>query len=171
MNVPASVPVSGARRLLLLGGLALALWGMCYGLWYALFAEHQALESISVSLTQGFASAANHDIAASQAAMMRYRDAKYVYDRQVDIHGHWIGLAMVVIVVGLAFDRVALGERIRFLLALGLLLGAVIFPAGVYLQTVSFGAAPRVFAVLGSALVIASLAGMAFGFWKKRPAP
>jgi dipeptide/tripeptide permease len=165
-----NLPMSGARRLLILGGMALALWGMCYGLWYALFAEHQALESIGVSLAQGFASAANHDIAASQAAMARYRDAKYVYDRQVDIHGHWIGLAMVVIVVGLALDRLAFGERTRLLLALGLLLGAAIFPAGVYLQTVNSGAAPRVIAVLGSGMVIASLAGIALGFWKKRPA-
>ena len=35
--------MSGARRLLLTGGIVLALWGMSYGLWYAVFAEHQAL--------------------------------------------------------------------------------------------------------------------------------
>lgn len=162
--------MSASRRILIVGGLALAVWGMCYGLWYALFAEHQALDTIGASLAQGFASAANHDAAASQAALARYRHAKYVYDRQVDIHSHWIGLAMVVLLVGLAFERVAFGERARSLLALGLLLGAVVFPLGVYLQTLRSGAAPRVIAILGSAMVIASLAGIARGFLKKRAA-
>src|SRR5262249_101523 len=31
--------MSAARRILIVGGLALALWGMAYGLWYAVFAE------------------------------------------------------------------------------------------------------------------------------------
>src|SRR5437899_6639238 len=34
--------MSGSRRLLIIGGVALAIWGMSYGLWYAVFAEHQA---------------------------------------------------------------------------------------------------------------------------------
>jgi len=31
--------MSGSRRLLIVGGIALALWGMGYGLWYAVFAS------------------------------------------------------------------------------------------------------------------------------------
>jgi hypothetical protein len=46
--------MNGARRLLILGGIALALWGMSYGLWYAVFAEHQALDGIGISLATGF---------------------------------------------------------------------------------------------------------------------
>src|SRR6266850_241650 len=38
--------MSGSRKLLILGGIALALWGMGYGTWYAVFAEHQALDGI-----------------------------------------------------------------------------------------------------------------------------
>src|SRR2546427_11819494 len=38
--------MSGGRRLLIVGGIGLALWGMGYGLWYAVFAEHQALNGI-----------------------------------------------------------------------------------------------------------------------------
>ncbi len=160
--------MSGSRRLLILGGLALAIWGMSYGLWYAVFAEHQALDRIGASLATGFAGAASRDTAAAQAAMAHYKEAKYVYDRQVDIHSHWIGLAMVLLILGIAFERVAFAERLRFLLALGLLLGSVIFPLGVYLQTLSHGSAPRAVAIVGSALVIASLAEIALGIARSR---
>ena len=85
--------MSGARRLLLTGGIVLALWGMSYGLWYAVFAEHQALEEIGSSLARGFSGAAARNIALAEASLRQYQQAKYVYDRQVDVHGHWIGLA------------------------------------------------------------------------------
>jgi hypothetical protein len=52
----------------------------------------------------------------------------------------------------------------KLLLAAGLLSGALLFPFGVLLQTFSHGAGPRALAVGGSALVIASLAGMTIGF-------
>jgi hypothetical protein len=57
--------MSGARRLLIIGGIALALWGMGYGLWYAAFAEHQALNGIGSSLAAAFdASASRNAVAA-----------------------------------------------------------------------------------------------------------
>jgi hypothetical protein len=156
--------MSEARRLLVLGGMALALWGMSYGLWYAAFAEHQALDNIGGSLAAGFSAAAERDSAAASAALSQYREAKYIYDRQVDVHGHWIGLAMLLIVLGIGFDRVAFSRRSQFLLALGLFLGTVIFPLGVLLQTVSHGPGPRAVAIAGSAMIIASLAGSVWGF-------
>ncbi|MGH9677441.1 MAG: hypothetical protein ACRD36_10100 [Candidatus Acidiferrum sp.] len=161
--------MSRAQKLLIFGGIALALWGMSYGLWYAVFAEHQALDSIGSSLASGFSAAASRNPAAAQASLDRYKEAKYVYDRQVDVHGHWIGLAMLLIVVGIGYRRVGFSERIGFLLALGLFLGAVIFPLGVLLQTFSHGDIPRAVAIAGSALVIASLAGITLGFLRNQP--
>ncbi len=161
--------MSGAARLLIIGGIALAVWGMGYGLWYAVFAEHQALDSIGASLSDGFAAAADRKPAAMDASLQKYREAKYVYDRQVDVHGHWIGLAMLLIVVGIGFDRVAFPERLRLLLAMGLLVGAVIFPLGVLLQTMSHGPFPRAVAIAGSAFVIAGLAGTALGAMRRSP--
>ena len=161
--------MSGAARLLIIGGIALAVWGMGYGLWYAVFAEHQALESIGASLSGGFAAAADRKPAAMDTSLQQYREAKYVYDRQVDVHGHWIGLAMLLIVLGIGFDRVAFPERLRLLLAMGLLVGAVIFPLGVLLQTMSHGPFPRAVAIAGSAFVIAGLAGTALGAMRRSP--
>jgi hypothetical protein len=155
--------MSASRRLLIVGGIALAIWGMGYGLWYAVFAEHQALENIGGSLAGGFAAAADRNSAVIASSLDRYREAKYVYDRQVDAHGHWIGLAMLLIVIGIGFDRVNFAERWKLVLAAALWLGAVVFPLGVLLQTISHGAVPRAVAIVGSALMIGGLAGTAAG--------
>src|SRR6266481_2914702 len=158
-----SAAMSGSRRLLIVGGIALAVWGMGYGLWYALFAEHQALDSIGASLAGGFAAAADRNPAVMEASLDRYREAKYIYDRQVDVHGHWIGLAMLLIVFGIGFDRVNFSERLKLLLALGLLVGSVVFPLGVLLQTIGHGPLPRAIAIAGSAFVVAALLAAAVG--------
>lgn len=159
--------MSAAKRVLLLGGISLALLGMTYGLWYAVFAEHQALDGIGASLASGFSAAANRDEAGSSQAMEQYREAKYRYDRQVDAHSHWIGLAMVLIVLGFGFDAVHFSAKQKLVLAWVLLAGAVLFPLGVLLQALSHAAAPRVLAMLGSALVIASLAAAVLGFLRR----
>src|ERR1700681_1810683 len=110
--------MSRSRRVLIIGGIALAVWGMGYGLQYAVFAEHQALDSIGWSLATGFAAAGDGNPAAMGVSPDRYREEKYVYCRQVDAHGHWIGLAMLLIVVGIRFDRVHFSEHSKFFLAL-----------------------------------------------------
>ena len=155
--------MSGGRRLLILGGIGLALWGMGYGLWYAVFAEHQALNGIGDSLATAFDATASRNLGTADAAFSKYREAKYIYDRQVDVHGHWIGLAMLLIVVGIAFDRVRFAERHKLVLACTLLAGAAIFPFGVLLQTFDHGAIPRGIPILGSVLVIAALIGITLG--------
>jgi hypothetical protein len=156
--------MSAARRLLIVGGIALALLGMTYGVWYAVFAEHQELDGIGRSLATGFSAAARRDAAAADAALNQYKNSKYAYDRHVDVHGHWTGLAMVLIVLGIGIDRMGFSEGFKMLLAAALLFGSFLFPLGVLLQTLSGGSVPRELAVAGSALVIASLAGMTVGF-------
>lgn len=160
--------MSAARRLLVVGGIALALLGMIYGVWYAVFAEHQELDGISKSLTASFSAAAKRDSATSGVALGEYRELKYAYDRHVDVHGHWVGLAMILIVLGIGFDRLGFSERNKMLLATALVLGSFLFPLGVLLQTLNRGPVPQVLAVAGSALVIASLAGMTVGFARQR---
>jgi len=162
--------MSGSQRLLIIGGIALAVWGMSYGLWYAVFAEHQALDNIGGSLAGSFAAAADRNPVRMESSLQQYREAKYVYDRQVDVHGHWIGLAMLLIVLGIGFDRVNFAERFKLMLALGLLVGAAVFPLGVLLQTMSHGPLPRAIAIVGSGLVIAGLAGCSVGAVARRSA-
>ena len=160
--------MNSARRVLILGGIALALWGMSYGLWYAVFAEHQALDGIGANLSSAFASAAERQPAQVQAALNRYREAKYVYDRQVDAHSHWSGLAMILILLGIALDHVSLSHALKLTLASAALLGSLLFPLGVLLQTIDHGGAPRTVAILGSALLMLALLGFALGFARAR---
>jgi hypothetical protein len=158
----------GARKLLILGGITLALLGMGYGIWYAVFLEHQELVSIGGTLAAGFTAAAERNPLAADGALKKYRELKYGYDRHVDVHGHWIGLAMLLILLGIAYDRIEFSERIKMFLAAGLLIGSLLFPLGVLFQTFSHDSAPRGLAVMGSALVIASLTGMTIGFARER---
>jgi len=159
-----------ARQLLLFGGIALAVLGMSYGLWYAVFAEHQALDGIGHSLSSAFQAAAQRDSAAAGLALLEYRQAKYAYDRQVDVHGHWIGLAMLLIVLAIGFDHVGFSEAWKLRLAWLLFLGSVIFPLGVLMQTWSHGSIPRIVAIIGSTLVITSLTGIIVGVFQQKTA-
>lgn len=156
--------MSPSRKLLLLAGLAIALWGMSYGLYYALFDEHQTLETIGSELTASFVHAANGQVDEARAALDAYTAAKFDYVREVDVHSHWAGLALLLILLGLAFDQVAFEERWRFLLAVLLVAGSVVFPLGVFLQTLDTGFIPKAVAVLGAGFLILALGAVAVGF-------
>jgi hypothetical protein len=154
-----------ARKLLVFGGIALAALGMLYGLHYAVFVEHQTLDQMGGSLATAFVSAAGRNMPEAHAAVDTYGAVKYDYVRQVDVHSHWIGLAMLMIVLGIVFDSVAFGERTRLWIALALLLGSVVFPLGVILQTANHGGTfASALAVAGSGLVIVGLGAVAVGF-------
>jgi len=158
--------MSQARKLLVFGGIFLAALGMLYGLHYAVFVEHQTLARMGGSLAGAFTHAAERRWDDSQLALIAYRETKYDYARQVDVHSHWIGLAMLMIVLGVVFDEVTFGERVRFAIALAMLAGSVVFPLGVILQTVRMVPLGSALAVAGSALVIVALGATAVGFMR-----
>jgi hypothetical protein len=157
--------MSGGRKILIFGGLGLATLGMLYGLYYAVFVEHQTLDSIGGSLAGAFVQAAERRLPEAHGAIDNYAAVRYNYVRQVDVHSHWIGLAMLMIVIGAAFDRVGFSERVCLCIAIAFLIGAVGFPLGVILQTINHGGAfPSALAVAGSALVTIALLAAAVGF-------
>jgi hypothetical protein len=157
--------MSSASKLLIFGGLVLASFGMFYGLYYALFVEHQTLDRMGGSLATAFANAAERKLPAAQLAIDEYAETKYDYVRQVDAHSHWIGLAMLMIIFGAVLDRTAFAERTRFIIAIALALGSFGFPAAVVLQTITHGSLfSSALAVVGSALVIAAMLAAAVGF-------
>jgi hypothetical protein len=162
--------MSQARKLLIFGGIFLAALGMLYGLHYAVFVEHQTLDRMGGSLAGAFTHATERRGDDSHLALISYRETKYDYVRQVDVHSHWIGLAMLMIVLGVVFDEAAFGERTRSAIALAMLIGSIVFPLGVSLQTSRL--APQMaqlgsaLAIAGSALVIVALGATAVGFIK-----
>jgi hypothetical protein len=159
--------MSQARKLLIFGGIFLAALGMVYGLHYAVFVEHQTLDRMGGSLAGAFTHAAERRWDESQLALLAYRETKYDYVRQVDVHSHWIGLAMLLIVLGVVFDEVAFEERARSAIALAMLIGSIVFPLGVILQVARLAQLGSVLAIAGSALIMAALAATAVGFIKK----
>jgi len=164
--------MSPARKLLMASGLVLATLGMLYGLYYAAFVEHQTLDRMGGALAQGFVHAAQRNLPEAHSSIDEYAAVKYDYVRQVDLHSHWIGLAMLLIVLGAAFDWVALDERSRMLSAAGLAFGSFLFPLGVILQTLTHGSGfSKGLAIVGSALVIIALAAVAWGFAREAREP
>jgi hypothetical protein len=56
-----------ARKILIFGGLTLAVFGMLYGLYYALFVEHQTLDRMGSSLAAAVVHAAEGNLPEPQA--------------------------------------------------------------------------------------------------------
>ena len=161
--------MNASRKVLFYGGVSLAALGMLYGLYYALFVEHQTLDRMGASLAGAFTQAAQGHLTESDVALRAYASTKYAYVRQVDGHSHWTGLAMLLIVMGAIFDHVALDDRVKLWIAVALLAGAVIFPLGVVLQTLNGGGTfASVLAILGAALATTALAVAAWGLTLKR---
>lgn len=160
--------MSASQKLLIFGGMALAIAGMCYGLVYAVLVEHQTLDGLGGSLTTAFVKGAERDLPAAQSSIATYAHNAYVYVRQVDTHSHWIGLAMILIVLGVAFDRLGYGERAKLTLAVMLVAGSALFPLGVLLQTWTLGPLAQAIAALGATIVTLALAGAALGFARAR---
>ena len=156
--------MSQSRKLLIVGGLLLVILGMTYGLYYALFDEHQTLENITVSLARSFSLAASKEMDPARAALDSYAAARFEYVREVDVHSHWSGLALLLILFGIIFDQVAYPEHVRRFLAGALVAGSYLFPAAVLLQTFNRGIAPKALAAVAATLLIASLAAVAVGF-------
>lgn len=161
--------MNGARKLLLFGGVLLASLGMLYGLHYAVLVEHQRLDHMGGALSTAFVEAAGRNPTGVHSALGDYSQAKYAYVREVDVHSHWIGLAMLLIVMGVLFDSVGFTQRVRFWIALTMLIGSVIFPLGVLLQIVEHGEMlPSALAIAGAALVTIALTVVAVGFARQR---
>jgi hypothetical protein len=164
--------MNAARKILIFGGLTLVTFGMLYGLYYALFVEHQTLDRMGGSLAAAFVHAAEGNLPQAESSVETYASTKYDYVRQVDVHSHWIGLGTLLMLMGAIFDRVAFSLRMKLWTAVALLAGAFVFPLGVLLQTFSHGAFfASASAILGSALVTIALSAVAWGLALKGANP
>ena len=155
--------MSQSRKLLVIAGLLLAVIGMIYGLWYAVFDEHQTLESMGSALADGFVQAADRNLPSAYAALEQFSAINAEYVREVHAHSHWITLGLVLLALGMAFERVSYTESIRLVLALVLVIGSAVFPLGVLLQAMSFGLLAKLMSVLGSMAIIVSFAAITLG--------
>jgi hypothetical protein len=76
---------------------------------------------------------------------------------------------MLMFALGVIFGRVHFEESMRTLVAWGLLIGSVMFPAAVLFQTYNHGAFLwKACSIAGSGIVIVALAATAWGFARTR---
>ncbi len=160
--------MSCSRKLLIIAGLVLAVCGMTYGLWYAIWDEHQTLVGMGIALATAFASAAGGDLTAAHAAVDSFARINKEYIHEVHGHSHMIALGMLMVLLGGCFDRVAYSEKTRFTIALVMALGALAFPLGIFAQ---FTPEPlpqigKFLAGAGSGAVVACFALITIGLFK-----
>ncbi|MBE9539608.1 MAG: hypothetical protein IMF06_11030, partial [Proteobacteria bacterium] len=91
------------------------------------------------------------------------------YRYEVHSHGHWGMLALILIVLGLSFDRLALAEKHCVLLACLLAASAALFPLGVLLQIGPAAGFGKVLSVVGSIGMVLGLLAAVYGLLKSDP--
>ena len=155
--------MNAAQRILILTGIALIAITMAFGVGYALFDEHQTLVGMGTLMATGFMEAAGGDMTAAFAALDAYGELSREYRNEVHSHGHWGMLSLILICLGLMFDRLALNERQGLLLAALLAASAATFPLGVLLQIGPAAALGKVLAIIGSAGMVVGLLGAVWG--------
>lgn len=149
--------MSQAQRVLILMGVFLIASTMAYGVVYAIFDEHQTLVGMGVFMATGFMEAAQGNMEAAYAALDNFGTLSQEYRNEVHSHGHWGMLSLILIVLGLVYNRLGLAEKPGLMLAWLLALSALLFPLGVLLQIWSATAG------LGKLLSVPASLGMVLG--------
>ena len=160
-----------SQKILLSGGLALAILGMAYGFWYAVADEHPTLERMGVSLASAFAEVAKGDMETAREALDVYGATRFEYIREVHTHGHLVALSTLLLILGLFFNQLAISERFRIYLASLLVFGTAALPLGSFLEILITGPLPQILAILGTVSVIGGLAVVAIGFVRSAENP
>ena len=155
--------MTGSQKILLSGGLALAILGMAYGFWYAVADEHPTLERMGISLASAFAEVAKGEMDPARDFLKTYGETRFEYIREVHTHGHLVALSTLLLVLGLFFNQLAFAERIRLYLASLLVFGTAALPLGSLLEIILSGPVPKAVALLGAVSLIGGLGAVAAG--------
>jgi hypothetical protein len=123
----------GARRLFLLGGIALVLTGMIFGDIFAVFTLHQNAAQVGANL----AAAAQAALAGNrQAVLANFQNVGAFLENRgtkVDTHVHMIDFGYLALMLAFLQPWVAFAESAKRKLAWVFLTGAWLLPVGVYL--------------------------------------
>ena len=123
----------GARRLFLLGGIALILTGMFFGDIFAVFTLHQNAAQVGANL----AAAAQAALAGNrQAVLANFQNVGAFLENRgtkVDTHVHMIDFGYLALLLAILQPWVAFTESVKKKLAWVFLTGAWLLPVGVYL--------------------------------------
>lgn len=147
-----------ARRIFMIGGIALILCGMILGDIFAAFILHPNANRIGANLLAATRAVASHDPQVAGAAFQNIGGLLENRGTKVDAHSHMIGFGYIALLVALLQPYVAFSESAKKFLAKLFLLGAILLPVGVLLiHYVGLAGSP--FAPIGWASVFADLGG------------
>jgi hypothetical protein len=178
-EIAASFPALSARRLLVIGGVALILVGMLWGDIFAVFVLHQNASRINADLLAATNAVAVQDPASVPPHFMAIGGFLENRGTKVDAHVHMIDFGYLALLLALVQPFVAFSEFAKRKLAALLLFGAALLPVGVFLihyvgliysPLESIGWA-SIFADLGGFFVLLVAAIELFGLWKYRQLP
>ena len=158
-----------AQYILIVTGVTLIAWTMAFGVAYAIFDEHQTLVGMGMHMATGFMEASGGEMEAAHAALDAYGALSQEYRNEVHSHGHWGMLSLILIVLGLTFNRLRYTEKTAVLLACLLALSATLFPLGVLLQIGLAAGLGKILSVSGSIGMIAGLLAAVYGLLNTSP--
>jgi hypothetical protein len=107
---------------------------------------------------------------ASFDAIDSYAAVSAEYRMEVHSHGHWGMLSLVLIVLGLSFDKLAFSERQGLALAWLLALSAALFPLGVLLQIGPAAEFGKILSMPASTGMVVGMLATAWGLIKHQQA-
>lgn len=163
-----------ARRMLVIGGIALVLMGMIFGDIFAVFILHPNAARIGESLTAATQAVAAQDAQRAGSAFQNIGGFLENRGTKVDAHAHMIAFGYLALLLALLQPFVALEEHRKKILAKLFLLGACLLPIGVFLiHYVGLAFSPletigwaSILADLGGVFVFLVCAGELRGLWR-----
>jgi hypothetical protein len=173
MSQNAFAPLS-ARRLLLLGGIALILLGMLFGDIFAVFVLHQNASRGGASLASAAHAALAGDPSLVDASFQDVGSFLENRGTKVDTHVHMIDFGYLALMLAILQPWIAFRESTKQRLAWLFLTGAILLPVGVFLiHYVALAYSPlqsigwaSIFADLGGLMVLVATLGFLLGLAK-----
>jgi hypothetical protein len=132
MSSESFAPLS-ARRLLVLGGIALILAGMIFGDIFAVFVLHQNAAHVGESLSAAAHAALAGDAPTVLASFQNVGGFLENRGTKVDTHVHMIDFGYLALMLAILQPWVGFGESLKKRLAWVFLFGAGLLPVGVFL--------------------------------------
>jgi len=158
-GISAGFPRMGARRMLVLGGLALFLGGTIFGDAFAVFVLHPNADNIGKALVAATAAVRLHDAEAAGRAFETIGGFLENRGTKVDAHAHMIGFGYLALLIAILFPRMRISEGAARRLAGLVIAGGVLLPLGVF--TIHYvGLAYSPLASIGWASILADAAGL-----------
>jgi hypothetical protein len=155
----AAFPRFGARRLLVLGGLALFLGGTIFGDVFAVFILHPNANRIGQALVAATAAVRQHDADAAGRSFEAIGGFLENRGTKVDAHAHMIGFGYLAMLIAILYPWIRISEAAARRLACLLIAGGVLLPAGVFaIHYVGLAYSPL--ESIGWASIVADTAGL-----------